>query len=57
MLQKDKMTVQRQDKGYFRSSEFRSSEEYLLEAQDLTLSLKGPSNVEDGGTPFNNPNV
>jgi hypothetical protein len=57
MLLKDKMTVQRQDKGYFRNSEFRSSEEYLLEAQDLTLSLKGLSNVEDGGAPFNNPKV
>jgi hypothetical protein len=57
MLQKDKMTVQKQEKGYLRDCKFRSSDDYLLEAQDLTLSLNGLSNLEDGGTQFNNPIV
>jgi hypothetical protein len=58
ILQKDKITIQKGDKGYIRpGGKFISSDDYLLEAEDLTLSFTALCNLEDGGTPFNNPKV
>lgn len=43
--------------GFIRTCKFKSSADYLLEAEDLTLCLGGMSNLEDGGIKFGNPEI
>lgn len=51
------MKIEREKAGYIRDGKFSSSEENLIEAQDITISLSGMCNLEDGGVPFGNPNI
>ena len=51
------MKVEKDKAGYIREGKFKSSEESILEAQDLTLSLSGMCNLEDGGVSFGNPKI
>lgn len=57
MIQKDKIVIQKDKSGYIRSNKYQSNEDFLIEAEDLTISLTGNCNLEDGGTSFENPNI
>ncbi len=57
MLEKSHVKIEKDKAGYIREGKFSSSEENLIEAQDMTISLSGMCNLEDGGVPFGNPNI
>jgi hypothetical protein len=57
MLGKDQLKIEKDKSGYIREGKFKSTDDLLIEAQDITISLEGPCNLEDGGTPFGNPEI
>lgn len=56
-LQKKRITIQKDANGYIRDSSWESNKDYIVEGQDITLSLKNMCNLEDGGTVFGKPSI